>query len=104
METSKVTNAPSVVLEDLMLDWQIDLRRTSSHGVPGSPIDGAFFLLKFLCVAHSPPGIGHEAVSGGIRVSQPAEHVIVGCRGVLLGLPQGPHHVVGVCYNQLTPL
>ena len=69
----------------MMLDWQIDLRRTSSHCVPGSPIDGALLLLKIFRVAHSPPGICHEAVSGGVGIRQPAEHMIIRCWGVHLG-------------------
>ena len=85
--------------------WQYGHQRlTSSHSVPGSPIDGPILLLEVFRVAHPPPGVRHEAVSGGVGVGQPAEDMVVGSRGMLLGLPQGPHHVVGVGHHQLAPL
>ena len=85
--------------------WQQDHQRlTSGHSVPGSPIDRPILLLEVLRVAHPPPGVRHEAVRGGVGVGQPAEDVVVGRGGMLLGLPQGPHHVVGVGHDQLAPL
>lgn len=77
---------------------------TSSHSMPWCPVNRAVLLLEVLCVTRSPPRVRHQSVCGGIGVCKPAKDVVIWGGCVVLGFPQGPHHVVGVCHHQLSSL
>lgn len=72
--------------------------------MPGRSIDGAVLLGKIFCVANSLVGISHQAVGGRVGEGQPAEDVVIWCRGVLPGHPLGAGFIIREGHYQFPSL